>query len=133
MAMGELPYWETVNKYLERLDPQELQDVIHELVRRLLSSRAFGDAGIRGRYWQVIVDGTQVHSSRKELDERSLYRIHNRGTEGNRLEQKLGDGVRWHDFVTGIDYSGYGINIVEYGEEWAVKTKRTRTRGKQRM
>jgi len=39
MAVGELPYWETINKYLKRLELQELQDVIHELVRRLLRSR----------------------------------------------------------------------------------------------
>jgi len=28
-----------------------------------------------------MIDGTQVYSSRKELDEKSLYRVHNRETE----------------------------------------------------
>ena len=77
----EIPYWETINKYLERLDPQELQDVVCQLVYRLVRSRAFADARVRNKYWQVIVDGTQIHSSRKELDEKSLYRIHNKGTD----------------------------------------------------
>ncbi len=234
MAVEEIPYWETINKYLERLDPQELQDVIHELVRKLLRSRAFEDARIRGKYWQIIIDGTQVYSSRRELDEKSLYRVHNRGTdkeyteyyyyvleakavlhpdvivsimtefventdgkearkqdcerkaccrlmerlkkefphlpvclnadslyacenffmrcrengwryilsfkdgsiptaadefgrirgmEGSRQEQKLSDGICWHDFATGIDYNGYGINIAEYGEERRVEVR----------
>ena len=77
----ELPYWETINRYLERVDPEKLQEVMHSLCRTLLRSRAFGDMRIRGNYWQVIIDGTQLHRTRKELDGESLHRTHNRGTE----------------------------------------------------
>ncbi len=234
MTVEELPYWETINKYLERLEPQELQDVIHKLVRKLLRSRAFEDARIRGKYWQIIIDGMQIYSSREKLDEKSLYWVHNRGTEaeyaeyyyyvleakvvlhpdvivsimtefventdgkeagkqdcerkacyrlmdrlkkefphlpiclnadslyacenfflkcqengrhyilsfkdgsiptiadefgrirkieGNRQEQAVDGGICWHDFVTEIDYNGYGINIAEYVEERHMETK----------
>ena len=78
--LSELPYWETINNYLKRLDPGQLQGVVCGLVRRLLRSRVFEDSRIRGRYWQVIVDGTQLESSRRELDPKSLYRIHKKGT-----------------------------------------------------
>ncbi|MFR2477466.1 MAG: transposase, partial [Eisenbergiella sp.] len=78
--LPELPYWETINDYLKRLDPGQLQGVVCGLVRRLLWSRVFEDSRIRGRYWQVIVDGTQLESSRRELDPKSLYRIHRKGT-----------------------------------------------------
>ncbi len=243
MAAGEIPYWETINKYLERLDPQELQDVIHKLVKRLLRSRAFEEARIQNKYWQVIIDGTQICSSRKELDEKSLYRVHNKGKEteyteyyyyvleaklvlhpdvivsimtefvenadgkeaekqdcerkacyrlmdrmkkkfphlpvclnadslyacenfflkcrdkgwryilrfkngsipaiadeferikkmeGNRQEQKLNDGICWHDFVTGINYNGCEINVVEYGEERSVEMKKGPDKGKRK-
>ena len=81
MTIDEIPYWETINKYLEKLNPSELQDVICRLVYRLLRSRVFEAARIRDKYWQVIIDGTQICSSRKELDEKSLYRVHNKGTE----------------------------------------------------
>ena len=80
-AVDELPYWETNNRYLERLEPEKLQDVINCLCRRLLRSRTFENMCIRGRYWQVIIDGTQLYSSQKELDGKSLHRTHNRGTE----------------------------------------------------
>lgn len=79
--LSELPYWETINHYLQRLDPQELQKIVCQLVRRLLRSRAFEDAKVRGKYWQVILDGTQLESSKKQLDRKSLYRVHNRGTD----------------------------------------------------
>ena len=81
IELEELPYWETINLYLEKVPDQELQEMICKLVKHLLRSRAFESARIRGRYWQVIVDGTQLASSRKELDGGCLYRIHHRGTE----------------------------------------------------
>ena len=31
-SADEIPYWETINKYLERLDPKELQDTVCQLV-----------------------------------------------------------------------------------------------------
>ncbi len=80
-AGEELPYWETINRYLERVNPSGLQDILCRLCRRLIRSRKFEGAKIRGKYWQVIIDGTQLHSSRGKLDESSLYRIHKKGTK----------------------------------------------------
>lgn len=80
-SVDEIPYWETINKYLEKLEPEELQDIVCQLVYRLVRSRAFADARIRDKYWQIIVDGTQIYSSRRKLDEKSLYRVHNKGTD----------------------------------------------------
>ena len=79
--LKELPYWETVNNYLKGVDPQELQDTLCRLVKGLIRSRAFEKARIRGRYYQVIVDGTQLYSSREEPDGKCLRRVRNRGTE----------------------------------------------------
>ena len=76
----ELPYWETINRYLKKMDPEKFQDILCRLCRRLIRSRAFENARIRGKYWQVIIDGTQIHSTRRELDGKCMYRIHNRGT-----------------------------------------------------
>ena len=39
--LEELPYWETINNYLKRINPDELQNIIIELVKRLIRSRAF--------------------------------------------------------------------------------------------
>ena len=79
-AVFELPYWETINRYLAGLDPAGLQRVVCQLCRRLLRSRAFEGMRVNGKYWQVLIDGTQLYSSREELDGRCLYRIHKKGT-----------------------------------------------------
>lgn len=78
--LSELPYWETINDYLKRLDPSQLQSVVCGLVRHLIRSRVFEGSRIRGRYWQVIVDGTQLEGSLRKLDPKSLYRTHRKGT-----------------------------------------------------
>lgn len=78
-AGASLPYWETINRYLKNVDPEGLQDVLCQLCRRLIRSRAFENARIRGKYWQVIIDGTQLYSTRSELDGKCMYRIHNKG------------------------------------------------------
>lgn len=77
--LSELPYWETINDYLKRLDPSQLQGVVCGL-RHLIRSRVFEGSRISGRYWQVIVDGTQLESSQRKLDPKSLYRTHRKGT-----------------------------------------------------
>lgn len=79
--LKEFPYWETINLYLKRLNPQELQRIIPELVRKLLRSRAFEQARIQGKYWQVIIDGTRLFTSREKLDGNYLFKVHNKGTE----------------------------------------------------
>ena len=84
--LEEVPYWETINLYLEKVPDEDLQEIICKLVKGLLRSRAFERARIRNRYWQVIADGTQLNSSRKELDGGYLYRIHTRGTAEEYVE-----------------------------------------------
>lgn len=84
--LEELPYWETINNYLKRLDPEELQKVIVQIVKRLIRSRAFEEGRIRGKYWQIVLDGTGLCSSRNELDGKSLYKVHHKGEEGEYRE-----------------------------------------------
>lgn len=79
--LRELPYWETINNYLKRFSSDELQKVVCRLVYRLIRSRAFEDARIRGKYWQIIIDGTQLYRSRKDLGEHSLFCRKKKGTE----------------------------------------------------
>lgn len=240
--LEELPYWETINQYLKRLDPNGLQTVVCQLTRHLLRIRAFEDARIRGKYWQVILDGTQLQSSQDCLDPHCLYRVHKRGTpeeyreyfyyvveaklvlgpnlvvsilseflenegsemekqdcewkggkrlmerlkqefprlpiclsadslyacetffqmcreyqwkyllrfkegslpsvgqeyqtiraiEKNRVEEKGEEGTCWYDFVTGIDYRDYPLNLIEYEEKEKRKTGKKKETGKKK-
>ena len=78
--LKELPYWETINNYLERVKPEELQNTVCALVKKLIRSRAFEEARIRGTYWQILIDATGIASSRKELDGNYIFKVHRKGT-----------------------------------------------------
>ena len=243
-TVAELPYWETINRYLEKIDPEKLQNVLSGLCRRLLRGKAFETMRVRNKYWQIIIDGTQLYSTRKELDGKSLYRIHNKGTESeyrenyyyvleaklvlhskiivsiqtefvdnengeeskkqdcerkacwrlmeklgkefprlgicicadslyacerffeeckkrkwnyilrykegsipsiaeeyeslkevekNYQEKRLGDGKSWYDYVTGIDYNEYKVNLAEYGESRKEEYKKGKKKGSRKQ
>ncbi len=83
--MGEkekpyLPHAVTVNEYLERLNPEELQRIQQKQVYELIRRKTFDDARFRKK-WLVIVDGTQIYSGSRKLNDRCLERHYNKGTE----------------------------------------------------
>ena len=79
-----LPHAVTVNEYLERLNPDELEKLQQKQVYGLIRSKAFYDARFR-RKWLVIVDGTQTYSGSRKLNEGCLERRYNKGTEQERV------------------------------------------------
>ena len=58
--LKEIPYYDTLNYYLEKLSPQAFADIRTKMVKALLRSRNFDDSRIQGKYWRVILDGTGV-------------------------------------------------------------------------
>ena len=63
--LEELPHWGTINDFLEGLDAAQLEGVIQKLVYRLVRMRSFDRSKVRGKYWQVVVDGTRLCSFRE--------------------------------------------------------------------
>jgi len=74
--LEELPHWSTINNYLERLDPQELADIIPKLVKSLISMQTFKGGKIRNKYWQVLIDGTRLFMINEDDSENNLYKVH---------------------------------------------------------
>ncbi len=91
-TVDEIPYWETINRYLKKIKPSKRQEIIWQLCRRLIRSRAFAQAKVRGKYWQVIIDRTQLYSTREEVDGRCPFHIHNKGT-AEEYRENYGDVV----------------------------------------
>ena len=55
-TVHELPYWETINRYLEKVDPEKLQDILNRLCSRLLCRRSswlFSRSFLSSRYRQL--------------------------------------------------------------------------------
>lgn len=83
--MGEkekpyLPHAVTVNEYFERLEPEELQKIQQKQVYELIRRKTFDDAKFHKK-WLVIVDGTQIYSGNRKLNDGCLERHYKKGTD----------------------------------------------------
>jgi hypothetical protein len=60
--LQELPHGDTINNYLKSFKESELERVITKLVSRLIRMQSFYNSRIRGKYWQILIDGTELHN-----------------------------------------------------------------------
>ena len=80
--MDDFPHYSTINNYLERLDPSELQSIIQKLTMSLLNMQFFKNRQVRGKYWQIIVDGTKLSATDEAHSEGALFKVH-KDKDGN--------------------------------------------------
>lgn len=74
-----LPHSVTINEYFSRLDPAELQEVQQSTVYEMIRRKTFDGAKFSNK-WLVIVDGSQLYSGSRQLNEQCLERHYNKGT-----------------------------------------------------
>ena len=77
---GYLPHHVTENDYLERLNPEGLQNAIQDMVYNLIRRKSFNEAKFKGK-WIIIIDGTQLYSGDRKINDKCLERHYNKGTE----------------------------------------------------
>ena len=70
----------TVNEYLVKMEPDEIQDIQQSQIYQMIRRKTFDAAKFQKR-WLVIVDGTQMYSGRRKLNEKCLERHYHQGTE----------------------------------------------------
>ncbi len=73
-----LPHGVTVNEFLERLDPEELEKIQKDIVYSMVRRKTFEQAKVLKK-WQVIVDATELDEGYKQKNENYLSRCYNRG------------------------------------------------------
>ena len=73
-----LPHGVTINELLEKLDPEELENIQKDIVYSMIRRKTFDDARVLKR-WQVIVDATELDEGYKKKNEGYLSRCYNKG------------------------------------------------------
>ena len=53
---------DTVNRYLEKLSPNYLEEIKYDMVRALISSKVLQKYRFNGRYYQLAIDGSGMQS-----------------------------------------------------------------------
>lgn len=71
-GLKEMPHYDSLNHYLERLSPQELSGLRRKMVKSLLRGKQFYRGRLQGKYWRVILDGTGLFSFKERHCENCL-------------------------------------------------------------
>ena len=73
-----LPHGVTINELLEKLDPEELENIQKGIAYSMIRRKTFDDARVQKR-WQVIVDATELDEGYKKKNDGYLSRCYNKG------------------------------------------------------
>lgn len=71
-TLKEMPHYDTLNYYLERLSPQCLADLRAKMMAPLIRSKQFYRNRLLGKYWRVVLDGTQLFCFKEKHCENCL-------------------------------------------------------------
>lgn len=58
--LEEMPHYDTLNYYLEKLSPECLSELRKKMVTSLIRGKQFNRNRLLGKYWRVILDGTSL-------------------------------------------------------------------------
>ena len=75
-----LPHGVTVNEFLERLEPLELEEIQSDIAYKMIRRKTFDDAKVLGK-WLVLVDGSELDEGNTKKNENYLSRCYNKGKE----------------------------------------------------
>ena len=85
--LDELPHHDTINNCFESLEPSEMEGLIKKMANALIRRNTFNDSRIRGKYWQILIDGTTLSSFSHKHCDKCLFRRHkNKKGEVTRVE-----------------------------------------------
>jgi len=106
LKLEELPHYDTINDVFETIDIEELRGIQKYMVTRLIRSKMFDKYRFKGKYFQIVIDGTGLATFKERHCNNCLKRTYNKGQEDEYsiyyhyvLEAKLVVG----DIVISID------------------------------
>ena len=81
--MGEakkdyLPHGVTENEFLERLNPEELEEIQKDIAYSMIRRKTFNDARVLKK-WQILIDATELDEGYQKKNDSYLSRCYHRG------------------------------------------------------
>ena len=106
IELEEIPHYDTINNVFENIEIEELRKIQKYMVITLIRSKMFDKYRYKGKYFQIVIDGTGIMSFKEKHCKHCLKRTYNKGTEEEKtiyyhyvLEAKLVVG----DIVISLD------------------------------
>lgn len=60
--MKEVPHGDTINRYLKEVDMDQMRTILQYIVQAILTKRVLDEYRVNGKYYHVVIDGTQMYS-----------------------------------------------------------------------
>ena len=81
IELEEIPHYDTINNVFEKIKIEELRKIQKYMVNRLIRSKMFDKYRFKGKYFQIVIDGTNMMKFKKRHCKHCLKRVHNEGKE----------------------------------------------------
>ena len=82
-SLNEMPHYDTLNYYLEKLSPECLSELRRKMVTSLIRGKQFNRNRLLGKYWRVIFDGAGLFCFKEKHCENCLC-----------MERRMDDGKK---------------------------------------
>lgn len=79
--LEEIPHYDTINNVFEELEIGELRKIQKYMINRLIRSKMLNKYRFKGKYFQIVVDGTGIMNFKKRHCKHCLKRTYNKGEE----------------------------------------------------
>ena len=81
IELEEIPHYDTINNVFEQINIEELRKIQKYMVNRLIRSKMFDKYRFKGKYFQIVIDGTNMMKFKKRHCKHCSKRVHNEGKE----------------------------------------------------
>ena len=79
LELEEIPHYDTINDVFETINLEELRKIQKYMVTRLIRSKMFDKYRYKGRYFQIVIDGTGLTTYKKRHCKNCLKKTYNKG------------------------------------------------------
>lgn len=83
--LKEMPHYDTLNYYLEKLSPDCLSELRRKMITSLIRGKQFNKGRLQGKYWKVILDGTGLFYFKEKHCENCLCTVRT-GEDGKKTK-----------------------------------------------
>jgi hypothetical protein len=71
-SLEEIPHYDTINDFLEKLEVSELEKIRDYMIRELFKKRALEKYRLLDKFWCIAIDGSQIFSFKEKHCEHCL-------------------------------------------------------------
>lgn len=111
LELNEIPHCDTINDVFEKIKVKEIEEIIKDIITKLIRGKILTKFLIRDKYYHVIVDGTGLATSRKRYNKNCL--VKNKTDKNGNKYQEYSTYVLEAKLVVGNMVFSIGSEFVE--------------------